>query len=156
MKVTSKHSTRTEMIASLEDSLRRLMWQERVWIKAYLRQHSAGLDLPPFMVLGHIAHRGGKATIAELVEHLDQRNTTMTGHIDRLEEHRLIVRKFGGAGDRRKVSVQITPEGIAFLKRLKRARDKQIERGCAEMPATEIQNLVTLLNQYLDRMGSEK
>lgn len=145
---------RAAQLDALERNLRRLMWQERVWLKSYL--HAFDLDLAPFMALNHLAHLGGIATIAELVEHLGQRNTTMTGHLDRLQDKGLVTRKFGKAKDRRMVSVRVTAKGATFLERAQAARRARIARGCAEMSADQIQHLAQLLEVYLHRVEQAK
>ncbi len=145
MKATRK--TRATHLDALDRNVRRLMWQERVWLKQALRADE--LEVAPFMVLSHLAQLGGATTMGALAKHLEQRNTTMTGHIDRLEKKNFVVRKFGGGQDRRQVSVQLTPQGTAFLKRIHTARSEHVRQAAAHMTVAKVQELVSLLELYL-------
>lgn len=57
-------------------------------------------------------------TIGHLAEQLFIRHHGAVGLIDRLEEHRLVKRVRASNGDRRQVSVKLTPEGKRELRRL--------------------------------------
>ncbi len=136
-----------ETISALDNAVRRLMWRERVWLKQALRADE--LEIAPFIVLAHLAHLGGVTTIGALAKDLDQRNTTMTGHIDRLEDKKFVIRKFGGAHDRRQVSVQLTTAGEEFLRRINLARREHIRQAAAHMKVSQVKELVSLLELYL-------
>jgi DNA-binding MarR family transcriptional regulator len=143
-----------EAISSLDSVLRRLMWIERVWLKEALREYD--LEVAPFMVLTHLKHLGGNTTMGALAKHLDLRNTTMTGHIDRLEGKSLVTRKFGIAEDRRQVTVHLTPKGKAVVERINSSRREHIRQTCAHMAAHELQQFVGLLEAYLELAENEK
>lgn len=153
-----KHTTHAahsaEAIHALDAALRRLMWLERGWLKDALREDK--LEIAPFIVLGHLRHCGEATTIGALAKHLDQHNTTMTGHIDRLEQKGFVTRKFGGAADRRQVVVQLTPEGKTFLERINTSRHEHIRQMCAHISARGVQQFVAMLEEYLGPAENEK
>lgn len=148
--VRASHCVQHEMraITALESAVRRLMWRERVWLKESLRNYD--LDIGPFIVLGHIAHTNGKTTMGSLVKQLEQRNATMTGHVDRLESNGLVARMFGNAQDRRQVEVKITPKGKSLLRQVSALRREHVQRMCAHMPPDDLTRLVSLLECFLN------
>lgn len=143
-----------DTVKALDGALRRLMWEERIWLKQALREYD--LEIPPFMVLTHLIQLGGNTTMGALAKQLDQRNTTMTGHIDRLESKGLVTRKFGIAEDRRQVTVHLMPKGKTIVQGIMAARQEHVRRACAHLSEPEIQHFVNLVEAYLDTAENEK
>lgn len=135
-------------IRALEGSVRRLMWRERVWLRDSLRDYD--LDIGPFVVLGHIAHMGGQATMGALVKHMEQPNATMTGNVDRLEKNGLVVRKFGNEQDRRQVMVMITPKGKTLVNHIGARRREYLTQMAAHMTTNDLTQLAKLLECFLN------
>jgi MarR family transcriptional regulator, organic hydroperoxide resistance regulator len=67
-----------------------------------------GMTRPQGMLMGTLAHHG-KMKISELSERLELSNSTVSGILDRLEKHSLIVRT-RSESDRRVVFVEVSPE----------------------------------------------
>ena len=84
-----------------------------------------------------------------LVRQLEQRNATMTGHVDRLEKNGLVTRTFGNAEDRRQVEVKLTLRGKGLLKRISAQRRDHVQQMCMHMPADDLTRLVELLECFL-------
>ena len=67
-----------------------------------------GMTRPQGMLMGTLAHHG-KMKISDLSEKLELSNSTVSGILDRLEKHGLILRT-RSESDRRVVFVEVSPE----------------------------------------------
>lgn len=83
-----------------------------------LERAAAPLSLPQYRVLARIATAPERA--GRLAEGVDVTKATLTGVIDALEAHGWI-RRAEVAGDRRGVSLALTPEGVLVLDGAERA-----------------------------------
>jgi DNA-binding MarR family transcriptional regulator len=69
--------------------------------------------------------RSSSPTIGELAAHLLLKHHSAVGLVDRLADRRLVER-VRGVGDRRRVSVRLTPQGSAKLRRLSSVHRKEL------------------------------
>ena len=74
-------------------------------------------DLTPdqAVILCQIEQAGGEATVSKIAAGLHRVSNTVTGRIDGLERHGLVSRRHDDLGDRRRVWVCITSEGMERL-----------------------------------------
>jgi DNA-binding MarR family transcriptional regulator len=94
----------------------------RYQIRRFLRfseqaARRAGLEPAQHQLLLAVKAHAGQPTVGELAERMQLRHHSVVGLIDRLAEGGL-VRRNRAEGDRRRVSVRLTPKGEAVLRKL--------------------------------------
>lgn len=87
---------------------------------------------------------------AELAERTGVTRATMTGLVDTLERDGFVKRQ-PATGDRRMVSVRITPQGEQLLAQILPEHFRQMAWLMAPLPETERKTLVELLTKILSR-----
>lgn len=141
-------------LEALDNSLRRLMWLERTWLKQALTEFE--LDIAPFMLVMQLLKRDGVCPIGELSHALDLPNATTTGHVDRLEQQGLVKREYGNQQDRRQVRVHVTAQGKAFAQRIKEQRRQHYRIALQRLAARDREHFVKLLSAFLDELELAK
>lgn len=134
--------------------MRRLMTIERARLSELLGQHD--LTIPQFLVMAHLAGETHACLMGTLAKELAQSNATTTGIVRRLEGAHLVRRTRDNLRDRREVSVELTAEGRALLKRARHARRSHIRRAVTRMSGSEARELVRLLDKYLSQLEQER
>ncbi len=115
--------------ADLEEFRRRL----RVRVRKALRDITGeGVGSPAFHILDALARRGPFSP-SDLASALEVRTSTMTSHIDRLEDLGWVAREPAQAGTNR-VRVQITPVGREAVQRYVAARRAVLHDVLAPLP----------------------
>src|SRR5215472_3561253 len=104
----------------------------RYQLRRFLRnmeEAARGLDVNPQQYQLVLAvkglPRGATPTISRLAERMQLNHNSMVELVDRCEENRLLRRNRSGS-DRRQVSLSITPEGEALLRRLGAAARQEL------------------------------
>ncbi|GIL16062.1 MAG: MarR family transcriptional regulator [Chloroflexota bacterium] len=138
------------LLESLVGTLRRLMWFERNWLRQILAEYD--LDIAPFMLLLHLLRHEGICPIGELSQAMELPNATTTGHVDRLEQKRLVRREYGNAPDRRQVRVHVTAQGKTLARRVREQRLQTVARALQRLPARDRARFVHLLVKFMDEL----
>jgi DNA-binding MarR family transcriptional regulator len=137
----------------IEHSLQRLMWTEQKKLTQILDEHD--LTLPQFLVLISIDRRGAGCPIGKLADEMFQSYATMTGIVDRLEDARLVARERQDPDDRRKVVVNITPQGRHLLERARGARRERLVHALRRFSLRDQHEFLRLLTLYLGELEKE-
>jgi DNA-binding MarR family transcriptional regulator len=143
----------TDELEIVEQSLQRVMWTEHKQLEQLLTEHR--LTLPKFLVLISLIKREGGCPIGELADELFQSYPTMTGIVDRLAEDKLVAREREHAADRRKVVVNLTPQGKQLLQRARTARRERMRHALEKFSAHDRKEFVRLLLVYLQVLESD-
>ncbi|HDS15783.1 MAG TPA: MarR family transcriptional regulator [Proteobacteria bacterium] len=93
------------------------------------------LTIPQIVTL-HQLRDGGNCTAGELARKVYLSQATMTGIIDRLENRGLVCRARSFA-DRRRVSVQLTEEGLEVVEMMPKPLQDQFRSRLAALPPEE-------------------
>lgn len=108
----------------------------------------AGLTIPEWRVLAHLNHSGA-VSVRDIHNRVNLDKSMVSRAATRLQENGL-VRKSGHDGDRRLVSLELTPEGQALMQRLGRIAEVFQAEILAELgPDAEG------LSRALTRLGRE-
>ncbi len=137
----------------IEHTLQQLMWAEQKKFTTLLAKHA--LTLPQFLVLAVVRQHGSGCPIGTIAEEMFQSYPTMTGIVDRLEGARLVVRERGSAEDRRRVVVNLTPDGAQLLERARAARQERMLHALAHFSANDRREFLRLLTTYVDALEKE-
>ncbi len=97
---------------------------------------SLDLTMPQLKVLLFVSNLGC-ATAGQLARALGVGQSTITGIVDRLAEHRLVTRS-EDPSDRRTTRVQPTEEGQALVERIEQSRRERFRRLLTNMSADEL------------------
>ena len=115
-------------------------------------QESYRITIPQLLCLNNV-YEHGPITIGALTRLLYLNNSTVTGIVDRLENHNL-VRRTRISKDRRQIHVEITEDGLAFIK----TAPNPIQEGFLErLESLEEENVALLLwalEQLVDMLGT--
>jgi MarR family 2-MHQ and catechol resistance regulon transcriptional repressor len=93
------------------------------------------IGLSDFMILEALLHKG-PLTMSELCEAALITNASMTAAIDRLEE-RVFLERVADKQDRRVRRAQLTPQGMALIKRLYVRHERDLEEVMSGIPPSE-------------------
>ncbi|WP_019833616.1 MarR family winged helix-turn-helix transcriptional regulator [Sphingomonas sp. PR090111-T3T-6A] len=110
-----------EALASIRHQLRRFLH--------FSEQAAAGSGITPQQHQALLAIRasGGAMLVGQLADHLLLKPNSTSEHVDRLVRLGL-VRRRDGIEDRRRVSIELTPEGKALLASLSRVHWEELRR----------------------------
>ena len=116
-------------------------------------QESYRITIPQLLCLNNV-YEHGPITIGALTRLLYLNNSTVTGIVDRLENHNL-VRRTRISKDRRQIHVEITEDGLEFIKNA----PNPIQEGFLErLESLEEENVALLLwalEQLVDMLGTD-
>lgn len=118
------------------------------------RLKSFDLTVPQFMTMRALAQIGQACTMSELAEAALQVSATITGIINRLEERDLVERLLNPA-DRRSFRVSLTSTGLNLLDEIAQQKRSRLQTYMSHLPTTKRQELLGLLNDYLQAMQTE-
>lgn len=149
--VPSPHAPLPEV---LDGAMRRLMWLERTWLKQALANYD--LDIAHYMLLLQLFKREGMCPMGELSQTLDLPNATTTGHVDRLEQKKLVRREYGNLQDRRQVRVHLSPQGKALALKVKELRLQHVKQALNQIQEQDREFFVRILTEFLDKLESAK
>jgi DNA-binding MarR family transcriptional regulator len=99
-------------------------------LRAEMRRHRAGLSVPQFRSLAFV-RRYPRASLSAVAEHVGLALPSMSKLIDSLVQRKLINRATG-ARDRRRVTLELTARGSAWLEAARQAA----QAGLAERLST--------------------
>ncbi|MEV0197966.1 MarR family transcriptional regulator [Nonomuraea sp. NPDC050691] len=108
-----------------------------------------------FETLHRLAAAGGSATPSELAAELLLSPAGMTGRLDTLERSGL-VRRVRGAGDRRRVDVELTPKGHELWTEAMAIRGRVESELVSILDPSEQQTLDALLKRLLHQAESHR
>src|SRR5499425_1362810 len=117
------------------------------------RMSAAGLSLPRFRVLQALAS-GGRLRMNELSAALGVVPRTVTTIIDALEKDRMVAR-LADPADRRATLLEITPDGLSQLSRLRALRDAAAAELFEVLTTAEKQQLASLLRRLHAAAGAD-
>jgi len=126
--------------------------RRRLIAEADRRLSERGETVLAFQVLSALQHRG-RAAQNELAEHIGQHPTGVSRLLEELEQAGL-VRRARDRSDRRKILVEPTARGRAFLEHGRPLVDAAIEEVLAPLARAERRTLRDLLWRMLDRSDS--
>lgn len=138
----------------LDGAMRRLMWLERTWLRQALAEYD--LDIAHYMLLLQLFKRDGMCPMGELSHALDFPNATTTGHVDRLEQKKLVRREYGNLQDRRQVRVHLSPQGKALALKVKELRLQHVKQALHQIREQDREIFVRILTEFLDKLESTK
>ena len=92
-----------------------------------------GLTPDQAVILCQIEQAGGEATVSKIAAGLHRASNTVTGRIDGLERHGLVSRRHDDSGDRRRVWVRITSEGMERIRSYWSAADALFDTLVADL-----------------------
>jgi DNA-binding MarR family transcriptional regulator len=110
-----------------------------------------GAGQQAFSLLELVAQHGPLSP-TELAQRLELRTSTITAHVDRLEESGWVTRDGQG---RRGVRVMATPAGEAAHRRFLGLRRQLLGDLVAELPADDVQGLASVLAVLVRRMQED-
>lgn len=116
-----------------------------------LAHGDADITLPQHRCLVLLAARGPQR-VSDLAELLGVNGSTATRHCDRLQR-RGLVRRERSADDRRAVCVSLTDAGVHLVRKVTRARRREITAILATMPAQSRRPLLVALRSFADAAG---
>jgi DNA-binding MarR family transcriptional regulator len=111
-----------------------------------------GLTAPQLMTLQELA-RLAPVPVGVLSNAVHVSQATMTGILDRLEQRAFVQRTRDG-GDRRSVTITITPEGTKLLKKAPSLLQDQFRERLARLKPAEQTNMLRVLQQIGEMMGA--
>jgi len=94
----------------------------------------------------------GSLPMSDLVAKLGVTVPTVTGIVDRLVERGLVVRR-GTPDDRRRVVIEITPEGVELIDGMRDFSARQLERLLAVMDEAELGTFLAFLHVLQGAVG---
>lgn len=103
------------------------------------------LTVPQFHTLLHLSHWPGECKMSDLARATHQSAASLTGVVDRLLDKQLVERG-RPAGDRRQVTVSVTPRGQALVAEVKQARAEEMRAALGQLTAAQLAELQRLLD----------
>ncbi|MGZ4480922.1 MAG: MarR family winged helix-turn-helix transcriptional regulator [Gaiellales bacterium] len=144
--MTARTITKTELASEVGGLIMRLAKQAKRSLRAKVEQ--IGLTVPQAIALRLLAEAGGRETLGELGRNCDMLPSTLTGVVDRLEQHELVQRE-RDATDRRLVWIQLTERGAALQQQLPRW-EEEIGRTLSALTGAELEMLRTAFARAVD------
>jgi DNA-binding MarR family transcriptional regulator len=132
-------------VAAFWNLLMRMVLDGEKRLSAVLEQHE--LTPPQFYVLKTLTEQGGRCNIGLMARLHGLTNPTMTGLVKRLEASGLVKRQHD-LGDRRAVSVMLTPEGQARYDAVRDHLLAQLRDALRLIPPEERARLRAYLTAY--------
>lgn len=136
-------------IANLDRITSRVGWvthkQQTQRLKAF------NLTVPQYMILRALRRLDAGCSMSELAEAAMQVSATVTGIIDRLEDRQLVNRQ-PNPTDRRSTQIYLTASGQQLLNGIDQMRRQQIETFMQGLEPATRQQLLSLLQRYLDAL----
>ncbi|MBN2232165.1 MAG: winged helix-turn-helix transcriptional regulator [Deltaproteobacteria bacterium] len=124
-------------------------------VDRYSRKLSRVFNLTvPQIITLHQLHEGGECTAGELSNRVCLSQATMTGIVDRLEARGLL-RRARSADDRRRVMVDLTPEGREVISIMPPPLQEQFAVRLAALPTEEQETINRTLALIVEMMQAE-
>lgn len=118
----------------------------RRMVEVALQRH--GLSLPQFHLLGALKSAGGVLSTGEIARIMLRAGQTVTGLVDRLEEHGLVERRTDSR-DRRKANVYITAMGERRLAEAQPTANRLAESIVSPLTDHELEDLEGKMRKLL-------
>jgi DNA-binding MarR family transcriptional regulator len=121
-------------------------------IEAELRERlrvEFATTLPQFDVMAALARKSTGMTMTELSRFLMVSNGNVTGIIDRLVAHELVVRK-APAEDRRAINVRLTEKGVSQFSKIAKAHEGWVNKLLTDFGHVETEAVI----QHLDGLAT--
>lgn len=112
-----------------------------------------GLTGPQLIILGEVARRG-EAPLGDIARRVSLSQATLTGIVERLEARRLVTRR-RSPGDRRKVLVRATPNGLILLRSAPPPLQESFLRHFESLPDWERTSILGALQRIAAMMTPE-
>ena len=116
-------------------------------------QESYRITIPQLLCLNNV-YEHGPITIGALTRLLYLNNSTVTGIVDRLENHNL-VRRTRISKDRRQIHVEITEDGLEFIKTAPNPIQEGFLERLESLGEEEVALLLWALEQLVDMLGTD-
>lgn len=111
------------------------------------------LSVPHLVILHRLASGPGKGLrMAEIAERMGVSRAMATHLVDRLDEHRLIVRARDRA-DRRAVAVTLRPKGKRLLERFHAVERERLMQRFSELSADDRVRLLEAMHTLMELLG---
>ncbi len=140
-----------------------MVYPSIVHVTKRLRQISHGLDkhskfiqekfkitVPQLICLWEISQKG-PIPLGELTKNIFLNKSTVTGIVDRLEKRNL-VRRNRISIDRRQIHVEITEEGLDFLKKAPTPLQENFEKKFTALTEDEREEIMTAIDRIVELM----
>lgn len=136
-------------VAEMERVTLRMSWAAHRTQAQRLKEFN--LTMPQFMVMRALQRLEPGCTMTELGEAALQVPATVTGIIDRLEQHDFVSRQ-PNPSDRRSYQILLTAAGEALLNQIDVERRKGLETIFQGLPEEQRQLLLGFMRSYMDAM----
>lgn len=114
-------------------------------LRDYLRREH-GTTLPRFDVMAALWRRREGVTMSELSRMLLVSNGNATAVVDRLEADGM-VRREAEDGDRRRIRVRLTPDGLAGFETMALGHEAEVDAIFADLTETDLDRLREILTR---------
>ncbi len=144
---SEEHMVDDAILARLDGALEEVRRRLRVRLRRELHASGGEFVGGGYHILAQLARTGARAP-SELADSLEVRTSTMTAHLDRLEEAGYVQRlpRQAGAGAAR-LEVRLTPAGEAAYGRYLETRRRVLEGVLGTLQASELATLAELLDR---------
>ena len=117
-------------------------------------QDNYSITIPQLLCLQEI-HEHSPISIGALTKIVFMNNSTVTGIVDRLE-NRGLIRRNRISKDRRKIHLEVTDQGIEFVKKSPTPINERFIRRIKNLPEDQINNILWSLEALVDMLGEDK
>ena len=117
-------------------------------------QDNYSITIPQLLCLQEI-YEHSPISIGALTKIVFMNNSTVTGIVDRLE-NRGWIRRNRISKDRRKIHLEVTDQGIEFVKKSPTPINERFIRRIKNLPEDQINNILWSLEALVDMLGEDK
>lgn len=135
----------TNVVELVERVIVQIGWLGQRQFMQLLADDRFDLTIPQFHTLLHLSHWPGECKMSDLARATHQSAASLTGVVDRLLDKHLVERG-RPQGDRRQVTVTVTPRGQALLQEVKHARREEMQAALDDLTEPEVDELLRLLD----------
>lgn len=150
--MATRMKTKNELSTEVSDLFFELGGAAKRSVRAAVE--AEGLTLPQATALSELARSGGRLSARALGQGCHMLASTVTGVIDRLEQHGY-VRRERDADDRRVVWVSLTGPGADLAARLPRFRDR-VGEAFGRLPARDLEQMRDLMVRVVAATNDEE
>jgi MarR family transcriptional regulator, organic hydroperoxide resistance regulator len=140
-----------DLFELVEQAIMQIGWLGQRQFMQLLAEERFDMTVPQFHTLLYLSYCAGECKMSDLARATHQSAASLTGVVDRLLEKRLVARGRPD-GDRRQVVVSATDRGRALLHAIKQTRRAEIQAALSHIPASEVSELLRLLEAVLAGM----
>ena len=108
--------------------------------------------MPQFRTLVRV-NREPRTSLSSVAEHLGSSLSTVSRIVTGLVDKGLVARRGGNDGDRRKMSLNLTPRGRAVLERARRGTQQRMEEAMQMLSDRQRKDVLTAMGILRDVFG---